>query len=207
MEHRPDLGFIVEGHCEYDGIPSFVGRILGHCNLPVHNAQGIGNILKNLDKEIIIFMKTYQPRRIIVTLDYREARRENFCIDCLDLKNQVRAKIEEFYTQQKNGSLILPDEVIVVIAYQTYDSWLCSDIEGLRSCELFDPAKLSENYDNVDEDIRNPSEWLKSKCKINIDLKNRRFRKKIASAIRPDIGQIHSRSFRKFIKELTNHAA
>ncbi len=206
MYIRPNLGFIVEGHCEYESIPSFVGKTLGYFNFPIHNAKGIGNIIKNLENELYIFVKSFKPINIIISLDYLEAEREGYCTDCLDLKNKINNKVTEFFDHQKNGSLELPHNIVVVIADKTFDAWLCSDIEGLKTCELIDESKIDETFVNVDEEIKNPSDWLSRKTKIRIDLKNRRFRKKVASSIRPDVGQNYSRSFRKFIKEVKTNS-
>lgn len=198
-----NLGFMVEGHGEYAGIPSFIGKILnGYFNHPMHNAQGIGNILKNLDQELIYFIKSHHPKVIIISCDGADAIKGGLVRDCTELKKKIEDQIRAFYVKQRNGSLSLPDQIIVVIAWKTYDSWLCSDIEGLKKCNLFDPSKLTETYEDVDNEIDYPNSWLKSKLVSNIDIKNKKFRKAIASSIDPNRGKKFSRSFRKFIKEV-----
>jgi len=201
---RPKLGFIVEGHCEYDCIPSIVSKIEGHFNYPIVNAQSIGNVIKHTGKLLLDIIKTYSPEKIIISLDYRDALRQGIVNDCIELKEMVSAKAKEFIESQVNGTLTLPNEIVVVIADKTYDSWICADYENLKTNELFEASKISETYHNVDEEIDNPCTWLQSKLKNKIDLKSRAYRKKVVKTLRPDIAIQKSRSFRKFHKEVCN---
>lgn len=205
--HSTNLGFIVEGHCEFEAIPSFVGKILGFFNFPIHNAQGIGNIIKNLDKELLILIRTYRPKNIIITLDASDAIRERLCNTCIELKEIVLAKATDFIASQKNGSLLLPENIVVVIADKTYDTWLCSDLEGLKTCKLIDANKITESYRNVDQEIAHPASWIESKLNKIANPKNRRHRKIIASSINPEIGKNYSPSFEKFIREVLKNVA
>ena len=199
-----DLGFIVEGHCEYESIPSIVAKIHGHFKYPIVNAKGIGNIIRNTGDELLFLIKTYSPRKIIISLDYKEAFRQGLVKDCIELKNIVKANCDDFIKSQKNGSLDLPEEIVVVIADKTYESWICADYENLKNNELFDSKKITETFQNVDEEIQNPCNWLASKLKKNIDMKSRAHRKKISQTLRPEFAATKSRSFRKFYKEITN---
>jgi hypothetical protein len=202
MIERPNLGFIVEGHCEYEGIPSFVGKILGYFNFPIHNAKGIGNIIKNLDKELLFLVKNYKPKNIIITLDGSDAVDQGVCDTCTELKDLVIESADEFIVNQANGALQLPDNIVVVIADKTFDTWICSDTEGLKTCDLIDSNQIDEVFFNVDQEILSPSNWIKSKLIKTANPKNRRNRKKLASSIRPSIGQRFSPSFDKFIREV-----
>ncbi len=207
MTEKPNLGFIVEGHCEFEGIPSFVGRIMGVFNFPIHNAKGIGNIIKNLDRELLFLVKNFSPKNIIITLDSSDAINQGLCSSCIELKEIVCEKANEFIDNQKKGSLQLPENIVVVIADKTFDTWLCSDLEGLKTCDLIDESKVTETFTNVDQEIASPSSWIKSKLIKKANHKNRRHRKKLASSIRPEIGQKFSRSFDKFIREVIKNAA
>ena len=80
-----ELGFIVEGHCEYESIPSIVSKIHGYFNFPIINAKGIGNIIKNTNDELLYLVKHFAPRKIIISLDYREAEREGLVTNCVEL--------------------------------------------------------------------------------------------------------------------------
>ena len=196
----------MEGHCEYEGIPSIIGKTLGYCNFPIHNARGIGNIIKHLDRELLTLIRFNKPRHIIVSLDLKEALKERLFNSCVELRDHVYQCASEFIISQANGSLTLPESITVVIANKTYDSWVCSDTEGLKNCELIDPNKIVEVFTDVDEEIPNPCSWLMSKTRQDIDIKNRRYRKKLISAIDPNIGLEYSRSLRKFVKEIKSHS-
>jgi hypothetical protein len=199
-----ELGFIVEGHCEYESIPSIVAKIHGHFNYPIVNAKGIGNIIKNTGDQLLYLIKYFAPRKIIISLDYRDAEREGLVNNCVELKEMVIRNCDTFIRAQQNGSLTLPEEIVVVIAIKTYESWICADYENLKTNDLFDASKITEEYQNVDTEIPNPCNWLQSKLKRNIDMKNRSNRKKVSQTLRPDIAATKSRSFRKFYKEVTN---
>ena len=206
--YNSNLGFIVEGHCEFEAIPSFVGRSLGYFNFPIHNARGIGNIIKNLDQELLFLVKNYKPKNIIITLDSADAINQGFCNTCVELKNLIISNTESFLETQKNGSLILPENIVTVIADKTYDTWVCSDLDGLKTCELIDANQIDETFINVDEEILAPASWIKSKLASSaVNPKNRRHRKKIASAIRPEVGREFSPSFDKFLREVEKNAA
>ena len=201
---RPRLGFIVEGHCEYDSIPSIVSKIEGHFNYPIINAQSIGNIIRHTNKLLLDIIKTYSPEKIIISLDYKDALRQGIVKSCIELKDIVKNNAQEFIASQSNGTLILPNEIVVVIADKTYDSWICADYENLKQNDLFDATKITENFSNVDEEIDNPCTWLESKLKSKVDLKSRAYRKKVVKTLRPEFAIQKSRSFRKFHKEICN---
>lgn len=199
-----ELGFIVEGHCEYESIPSIVAKIHGYFNYPIVNAKGIGNVIKNTGDELLYLVKHFAPRKVIITLDYREAEREGLVNNCTELKEMVLQNCNAFMQTQQNGSLTLPEEIVVIIADKTYESWICADYENLKNNDLFDADKITETYQNVDTEIPNPCNWLQSKLKKNIDMKSRANRKKVSQTLRPEVAALKSRSFRKFHKEVTN---
>lgn len=197
-----ELGFIVEGHGEYESILSFISKMIGPRYFPISNAKGIGNIMKNTSDELLKLIKYYQPRKVIITLDFRDALRQGLVNNCIELKETVTANCDKFIDSQKNGSLVLPEEIVVVIAIQTYDSWICADYEALKSNLLINASKITEQYSNVDIEIQNPCKWLESKLKKPVDLKCRAYRKAISKSLRPEIAATKSRSFRKFYKEI-----
>ena len=136
-----ELGFIVEGHCEYESIPSIVAKIHGYFNYPIVNAKGIGNVIKNTGDELLYLVKHFAPRKVIITLDYREAEREGLVNNCTELKEMVLQNCNAFMQTQQSGSLTLPEEIVVVIADKTYESWICADYENLKNNDLFDSDK------------------------------------------------------------------
>ncbi len=201
-----DLGLIVEGHCEYDSFPSILSKIpLTPYYVPILNAGGIGNIIKNTDEQLLDMIKTHAPKKIVITLDYRDALRDGLVTNCVELKEIIVNKCQDFlHNQAKIGNLTLPDEVVVVIADKTFESWICADIGSLKENENFNQELLTEEFENVDLQINNPTDWLESKLLKDVDIKTRRNRVKIYKCINPEIARTKSRSFDKFYREVTN---
>ena len=200
-----DLAIIVEGHCEYDSFPSIISKIPNTpYYVPIINAGGIGNIMKNVHEQLLAMIKIHSPRKIVITLDYRDALKENLVENCIELKNMVTQKCQNFIDSQLNGSLILPNTIVVVIADKTFESWVCADIISLKNNENFNSELITEDFQNVDIEIPNPNQWLVSKLNTDIDIKNRRNRVKIYKAIDPIVAREKSKSFDKFYREVTN---
>lgn len=200
---RNELAFIVEGHCEYDSFISIISKIKGSRYYPISNASGIYNIIKNTDSELLKVIKNFKPIKIIICLDGRDAVNSKVVKNCVELKELIKSKCDNFIRNQElNGSLLLPNEIVVVVADKTFDSWICADFEGLKNNELINASLITETYTNVDIQIPNPCKWLGSKLQNNIDLKSKSNRKKIVQTLRPHIAIENSRSFRKFCKEL-----
>lgn len=197
-----DTVFIVEGHCEYDTFLSFTSKILGPAYIPISNAKGIGNIINNTSDELLWAIKPYSPKRVIITLDYRDALREGIVENCQELKQKVIDNCNAFIESQANGSLSLPEEIVVIIADKTYETWLCADYEGLSTNKLINGDLIDETFTNVDIEIPNPNSWLKEKLNSTANLKKKSHRKLIASTMRPEVAALNSRSFRKFHKEV-----
>ncbi|MFC4740366.1 DUF4276 family protein [Flavobacterium ponti] len=200
-----DLALIVEGHCEYDSFPSIISKIPNTPHyVPIINAGGIGNIMKNVHEQLLAMIKIHSPRKIVITLDYRDALKENLVQDCIELKNMVTQKCQEFVESQLNGSLNMPNNIVVVIADKTFESWVCADFISLKNNENFNSELITEEFQNVDIEIPNPSQWLTSKLTTDIDIKNRRNRVKIYKSIDPIVAREKSKSFDKFYREVTN---
>ncbi|WP_026897097.1 DUF4276 family protein [Daejeonella oryzae] len=200
-----DLGLIVEGHCEYDSFPSIISKIPNTpYYVPILNAGGIGNIIKNVHEQLLLMIKTHSPRKIVITLDYRDALRENLVQDCIELKNIVSQRCQEFIDSQQNGNLNLPNSIVVVIADKTFETWVCADIISLKDNDNFNADLITEEFENVDIEIPNPNQWLESKLAKDIDIKNRRNRVKIYKGINPNVAKEKSKSFNKFYREITN---
>ena len=145
-----DLGLIVEGHCEYDSFPSIISKIPNTpFYVPILNAGGIGNIMKNVHEQLLSMIKIHSPKKIVITLDYRDALKEGLVQDCIELKNIVSQRCQDFIDSQQNGSLNLPDNIVVVIADKTFESWVCADIISLKDNENFNSELITEEFQNV----------------------------------------------------------
>lgn len=206
------LGLIVEGHNETICLPLFIQKIIGYypnsITYPISNAKGIGNIWKNLDNELLYIIKSHKPENILVLLDYKELLKEGFVTNCSEIITTLNAKSEEWLkNQREHGSLTpLPNRVIPVVMLQSFDTWLISDLEGLKQSEIMDENLITEIFTDVDTEIPSPASWLKTKAKIKCDLKNKRNVIQIAKEIDPNVGKDFSRSLRKFHKEIYNNS-
>lgn len=200
-----DLGLIVEGHCEYDSLPSIISKIPNTPSyVPIVNAGGIGNIIKNTDEQLLALIKLCNPKKIIITLDYRDALRDGHVSNCIELKNKIIDKCTNFMSNPAHAALNLPQNITVVIADKTFETWICADLDSLKNNEFFNPKLITEEFVNVDLEISHPAKWLESKLKKNADIKNRRNRVKIYKKINPEIARLKSRSFDKFYREASN---
>lgn len=208
ISSRPKLGFIVEGHNEYNFYPSIITKILGYypSDYKIVNANGIGNIIKHLDDSLLALVKTVSPEKIIVTIDLKDCIDQKFVTNCRELKDLITCSASKWLqTQKEQGSLNdkLPEEIIVVIVDKCFETWLIADIEGLKNCEYFDKYMLEENFSNVDDEVISPASWLKSRSLIVGNLKSIKIVRSIVSKIDPNIGKNYSRSLRKFYKEVS----
>lgn len=200
-----DLVLIVEGHCEYDSMPAITSKIPNAPHyIPILNAGGIGNIVKNTGSLLLDVIKLHSPKKIIITLDYRDALKEKIVESCVQLKMIVKNNCNDFLDKQKSGSLTLPEIIEVIVIDKTFESWICADYESLKQNELFNGNLITETFTNVDIEIENPNAWLKSKLKDNIDIKSRRNRVNIYKKMNAEFAKEKSRSFRKFYKEVEN---
>src|SRR5690606_3662528 len=116
--------------------------------VPIVNAGGIGNIMKNIHEQLLSIIKLYSPRKIVITLDYRDALRQKFVENCIELKNIVSQKCQDFINGQENGNLNLPQKIVVVIADKTFESWICADIISLKNNENFNSELFTEEFEN-----------------------------------------------------------
>jgi hypothetical protein len=200
-----ELGLIVEGHCEYDSLPSVLSKIPNTpFYTPIINAGGIGNIMKNVEEHLLSLIKLHSPKKIVIVLDYRDALKEGLVKDCVELKNLISEKCQKFIQSQQNGSLQLPENIVVIIADKTFETWICADLISLAQNPNFNPELLVEEFENVDLQIENPCQWLNKKLLTDIDIKSRRHRVTIYKALNPEIAKEKSKSFNKFYREVTN---
>ncbi len=199
------LGLIVEGHCEYDSFPSLLSRIPQTPHyVPIINAGGIGNIINNIQEHLLSMIRLHSPNKIVITVDYRDALREGLVENCIELKDIVTQRCQEFLKQQTNGVLKLPENIVVVVADKTFETWICADLQSLKANDMFNSELITEEFHNVDQEIENPKAWLKSKLAKDIDLKSRGNRVKIYKKLDPIVAKEKSRSFNKFYREVAN---
>jgi predicted RNase H-like HicB family nuclease len=199
MINRPPIGFIVEGHGEYNCYPSLFCKISNGTGfkVPVVNAGGCGGILKHLGEQLSNLLLADSPESVIVTVDLKDAVHQGFAEDHDDLIQKLRQAIDKW----KESAVVdprlqpLPARICCVVQVQKFESWLIADVEGLKAAEIVrsDVAQMEDA-----EAIKEPTIWLKQALRCDGNLKSPQFAKKVVAALSPDVMKNHSDSFLLF---------
>lgn len=202
MKLRPPVGFIVEGHGEYNCYPSLFCKI-SNCNgfkIPILNAGGCGSIIKRLDEQLNDFLQAESPESIIITVDLKDALHQRLAKDCEDLMEKLSESISKWRISAENDSRLhpLPNHIACIIQVRKFESWVISDTEGLKRADLVH-ANAEQILDV--ESICEPTNWLRSILKGQNNIKSPQFAKKLVSALDPLVMKQHSQSFEKFYLE------
>lgn len=204
----PPLAFIVEGLTEWHCYPSLAIRCLEdavHLHFPISNAQGNQRLRKNLEGLVENLVKGYHPARIMVGLDARETIREGHFATCAALREELQGRANDWLESERKRSRLgaLPDKIVVVIQYQTFENWLVADLEALKTAtDVMDTAQISELPSrDLDAEMQNACAWLEQRVKPGIKLKPHAA-KRLVGLIRPEVAVTRSRSFAKFCKEV-----
>lgn len=200
--NRPPIGFIVEGHGEYNSYPSLFCKInnISGVKIPVVNAGGCGSIIRNIDEQLTSLMMTDSPENVIVTVDLKDAIYQGFAKD----KNELVALISDNISAWKEKAGVdgrlepLPDNIVFVVQVRKFESWIISDVEGLKKAEIV-RSDVSQPLNA--EDIIEPTKWLKDSLKIDVNIKSPIFAKKVVAALNPSVMVQHSQSFMQFYNE------
>lgn len=202
--NRPPIGYIVEGDGEYNCYPSLFCRIveIKTAQIPIVNAGGCGTIIRRIDEQLNDLLVSSKPLSIIITVDLEDVLQQKLANSLSDLTNRLQESINSWKVSANYNSRIkpLPTHIKTIIQIKKFESWLISDIEGLKNEGLIVKNKVS-NIDNADI-YPKPSEWIKTN--LAIDVKKPKNAKKVISALRPDIMRIHSQSFNNFYEESKN---
>ena len=202
MITRPPIGFIVEGHGEYNCYPSLFCRIVGVSGLhtPCVNAGGCGSVVMHLKEQLTDLFLSVSPISVIITVDLEDVLKQGLATTCAGLLQDLNGKINEWKLYANNDERLhpLPDRIICVVQIKKFESWLISDIGGLKKAGLVDSG-LDQIEDA--EMISCPDSWLGDNLIITGSVKNPRVAKSVISALRPDVMRMHSRSFDKFFRE------
>ena len=92
----------------------------------------------------------------------------------------------------------LPDRIVCVVQIKKFESWLISDLDGLKESNLI--AAHIESIEDA-EQIASPSEWLKENLLVDGCVKSPNIAKTVISSLNPDNMRTHSKSFDKFYRE------
>lgn len=202
MAYRAAIGFIVEGHGEFNCYPSLYCNAV-HApglNVPRINASGCGDVVRNVREHLTDMCRTFSPYKVIVTVDFVDVIKQNLAADCADLVAILNAQINGWSEDAANDGRIaqLPMEIVAVIQVRKFESWLIADTQGLIDAGLVDPStRLISDAEAIDE----PVKWIRENVNLSGDVKSPQFAKVITSALNPSRMINASHSFDKFYRE------
>lgn len=202
MKDRSPVGFIVEGHGEYNCYPSLFCRIVNvnGIKVPRVNAGGCGSIVKRIKEQLTDLFLVESPLNVIVTVDLHDVLAQGLATTCVELIQKLNSKIKEWRIAAASNYLLhpLPNKIVCIVQIKKFESWLIADVDGLRSANL-----LKSEIDSIEDSeiITNPSKWLKENLLINGCVKSPNVAKKLISALDPERMRLHSRSFDKFYRD------
>jgi Domain of unknown function (DUF4276) len=199
---RPSLGCVVEGHGELECYRSLYSKIIesqcGH--IPIVNASGFGGIFSNLRDHLTDLHKTHKPCTIIVTvdsIDILNARQAN-SID--EIYEKLNAIAQDWLAAGASDArlLPLPESIKCILQIKKFESWLISDIGGLKDAKLI--VVECEDIEDT-QAFEKPSEWLKKNLSCGGSVKNPAIAKKVVAALRPHEMIKRNASFNEFYLE------
>lgn len=202
---RPIVGFIVEGHGEYNCYPSLAARSTntGICYFPVVNAGSCSTIIKRLDEQLTDLVIYRNPVNIIITVDLVDVLKQKLANNLNNLVSIINISCREWLEASRSDKRFsdLPEKIIFVAQIKKFESWLISDIEGLQMQGLLDDDADIFSFDDA-ELIEKPCKWLRDNLRLGGDIKKPATAKRITSALRPEIMIKKSKSFSRFYHEL-----
>lgn len=200
---RPPIGFIVEGDGEFNCYPSLLCRMVNtKFHVPIVNASGCGNIVKNLDEQLNSLLIAWNPINVIVTVDLIDVLKQNLATSPENLNFILTTSIKEWQVKAQNNNRFssLPENIFPIAQVRKFESWLISDIDGLRQNNLM--KNQSIQVLNAEE-IEYPNEWIEENLLINGTVKKPKIAKQIISSLDPQKMRLHSQSFDEFYKATT----
>jgi hypothetical protein len=201
---RPPVGFVVEGHGEYNCYPSLVCRIIDGAglNVPRVNAGGCGNIVRHLGEQLKALVLAHHPYHIIIGLDLKDLLERGLYGDCRQLRADLESQAREWLVSSQSEPRFhpLPERIIVVVQIQTFESWIISDLGGLRESGYL--AVDLPQFSNTDQEVPDPVAWLRKYMAPGRNQKNPKCAKAIISCLDPATMRANSPSFDKFCREI-----
>jgi len=203
--NRPFIGFIVEGAGEYNAYPTLISKIVGNNKIysPIINSNGYGGILNHLEENLNDLIKTYHPHSVIITIDLLDVINGNIFSNCKELKAFLVKKINSWikHNQKKLVLSPFPESISVVIQVQRFETWFIADKFTLQRHNYIKLCSKEKPWSNVDEEIKNPCEWLNS-VNNDINLKQPRQCKEVISKLDINEMKLRSYSFNKFFRDV-----
>ena len=196
---NPPIGFIIEGHGEFNCYPSLLCRIVGQSGfkVPRVNAGGCGSVVRILAEHLNDLLLVDNPRHIVVTVDLIDILRQGLA----ESHDDLIAKLNEQASRWREVAIgdprlqPLPEQIHCLAQVQKFESWLIADVEGLKTAELVH-AHIQQVEDA--EVIQDPSGWLKRALVSDSSVKSPNFAKTVVSALDPERMKLRSASFSRF---------
>jgi len=206
---RPPIGFIVEGHGEYNCYPSLVCRIVqgSGFSVPRVNAGGYGRITRHLPDQLRDLVLAHHPYHVIITLDLKDVLDAGLYGSCGELRTDLEHQAREWLASSHEAPRLqpLPERISVVIQVQKFESWMIADIGGLRQAGYLGVEEAQPV--NVDDHVTDPTSWLRARMLPGLNHKDPRCAKKVISCLDPRVIRVNSRSFDKFYREVLSSYA
>ena len=204
LVRRPPLGFIVEGHGEFNCYPSLVCRIVegSGFKVPRVNAGGYGNIVRHLGDQLRALVLVHHPYHVIVTLDLKDVIAADLYDGCAELREDLEKQASEWLADSESQARLqpLPERILVVVQVQRFESWMIADTVGLRSSGYLTADEGQPLH--VDEEVYDPLSWLHRRTAPGRNHKNPTCAKEVVSSLDPRTMRVNSRSFDKFHREV-----
>lgn len=202
MQYDFPIGFIVEGHGEFNCYPSLLNKILGSNGLhaPTVNAGGCGTLVKNVKTHLSDLMLVSNPHSVIITVDLVDILSQELAESCVHLVQSLQDEINEWIDLSEGDPRLgpLPQNIVCVVQVKKFETWLISDIEGLKASGLI----IDQATHGVDDvETIEPVKWLKDNLISEQHVKSPKFAKKLTASVSPERMREASMSFDKFYRE------
>lgn len=139
-----------------------------------------------------------KPLSVIVTIDLEDVLKQHLASTSDELLSSLNNSIKVWKMNAGSNPRLqpLPSQIKIVIQVRKFETWLLTDIDGLKKEGL-----LKKNVDKIldAETIPKPSEWIKRN--LSLDVKKPNLAKKVVTALNPEKMRLHSNSFNVFYQE------
>lgn len=202
---RPIVGFLLEGYGEYHSFPTIFSKFNSISNPYIIRStpEGCGGISKNFEQNLNDIVISGHPLSIVVTVDFIDLIKKKLYTSCSEIISDLRDRYSIWYSKysQSTKHKPLPEYFTIVIQMTKFESWIAADQENLVNLSFIGQQDI-EVFTNIDEDVDDPSDWLRMKTNGSLNPKKPKVCKNIFSNCCYDNARKKSRSFDKFLREI-----
>ena len=199
------IGFIVEGHGEHNCYASLFCRIVDSngFKVPIVNAGGCGGIVRRIKEQLNDLLLADKPLTVIITVDLCDVLDQRLASSHEEMIENINIQIEEWLVQAQTNTRLhpLPVRIKCVAQIRKFESWLISDVNGLKLANLVLESALQ--IEDTASFLK-PDSWLQTNLLVSGCVKEPYIAKKIISAIRPSAMRLNNSSFNEFYDECVN---